>query len=195
MEAAHARFSRQLADICAVDFFETPERATVTALLADLEARWLPPETAARAKPPSAMVGRTWVTRQGLHVDRMASAWLSRRFIDPRAHFKFVPAKGYRVEAGELRFDMFDAEFTHEGDRCTFEVLLQRFSLAAAALRPLAEMIHDIDLKDAKFARADTAGFERLIAGIAIAHAEDDVRLARASAVLDDLFAYFERQS
>ena len=75
--------------------------------------------------------GRTWVTRTGIKVDRMASAWLIRSFIDPEARFKFVPAKGYQPEKGELRFDMFEAEFTHEGDLCTFEVLV-------AALRPRA---------------------------------------------------------
>ena len=69
--------------------------------------------------------GRTWVTREGVHVDRIASAWLIRRFIDPEASFKFVPSKGYQPGPGELRFDMFEAEFTHEGDRCTFEVLLR----------------------------------------------------------------------
>ena len=79
--------------------------------------------------------GRTWVTRQGVHVDRIASAWLIRRFIDPEARFKFVPAKGYVPEPGELRFDMFEAEFTHEGDRCTFEVLLERAGLTTGAQR------------------------------------------------------------
>ncbi|MDC0685371.1 chromate resistance protein [Sorangium sp. wiwo2] len=68
--------------------------------------------------------GRTWVTRKNIHVDRIASAWIIRRFLDPEACFKFVSGKGYSPEPGELRFDMFEAEFTHEGDRCTFEVLL-----------------------------------------------------------------------
>ena len=79
--------------------------------------------------------GRTWVTREGVHVDRIASAWLIRRFIDPEASFKFVPSKGYPPQPGELRFDMFEAEFTHEGDRCTFEVLLERARLDDSALR------------------------------------------------------------
>src|SRR4030095_15116895 len=73
-----------------------------------------------------ALRNRTWVTRQGVHVDRIGSAWLIRRFIDPEARFKFVSGKGYRPAEGELRFDMFQAEFTHEGDKCTFEVLLDR---------------------------------------------------------------------
>ena len=103
--------------------------------------------------PVEAARGRTWVTRAGIKVDRMASSWLIRRFIDPAARFKFVPAKGYRPQPRELRFDMFEAEFTHEGDRCTFEVLIQRFGLDAPGLRSLAEIVHDVDLKDAKPSR------------------------------------------
>src|SRR5262249_61636995 len=102
--------------------------------------------------PPAEKVapqGAVWVTRRGIHVDRMASAWLIRRFIDPAAHFRFVDPRSYRQEVGELRFDMFEAEFTHEGDLCTFAVLLSRFGLSAPALRAIAEMVHDVDLKDA----------------------------------------------
>src|SRR5882762_8370324 len=138
--------------------------------------------------------GATWVTRTGIHVDRMASAWLIRRFIDPKAKFKFVAPREYRHQAGELRFDMFDGEFTHQGELCSFEVLLARFEITDAALRPIAEIIHDIDLKDEKYDRPDNAGFEHLINGIAMAHAEDEVRLQRASAVLDDLYEYFKRK-
>jgi hypothetical protein len=119
----------------------------------------------------------------------MASAWLIRRFIDPKARFKFVPAKGYRPEEGELRFDMFEAEFTHEGDLCTFEVLVQRFGLADPALRAIAEIVHDIDVKDAKYGREEAPGIGQLVAGIAAAHADDEERLARGAALLDDLHA------
>ncbi len=136
----------------------------------------------------------TWVTRTGIHVDRMASAWLIRRFIDPQARFKFVSTKEYRHRTKELRFDMFDGEFTHEGDLCTFEVLLAQFGVDDAALTPIAEIVHDIDLKDDKHARAEKAGIERLINSIAMAHGEDEVRLARASAVLDDLYEGFKRK-
>jgi len=137
---------------------------------------------------------RTWVTRKGIHVDRMASAWLIRRFIDSDARFKFVAGTDYEPERGEIRFDMFEAEFTHEGDRCTFEVLVERFSLDDPGLRALAEIVHDIDLKDAKFGRQDALGLERLVAGIAMAHKEDPARLERAAAVLDDLYEYFRRR-
>ena len=108
------------------------------------------------------------MTRQGVYVDRIASAWLIRRFIDPQARFKFVSGKGI-AEIGELRFDTFEAEFTHEGDKCTFEVLLDRCAPKDAALRAIAEIIHDIDLKDDKFGRTEVAGIRTLIEGISVA--------------------------
>lgn len=125
----------------------------------------------------------------------MASAWLIRRFIDSDARFKFVSPKGYKALPDELRFDMFDAEFTHEGDRCTLEVLIERTGLDEPALGPIAEIVHDIDLKDSKFGRQETAGIDRLIAGIAMAHKDDESRLNRGAAVFDDLYEYFKRKS
>jgi hypothetical protein len=93
-----------------------------------------------------------------------------------------------------LRFDMFDAEFTHEGDLCTFEVLLARFGLDDPGLRVLAEIVHDIDLKDGKFGRPDTVGIAQLVAGIAMAHKDDEARLARACAAFDDLLELYRRR-
>jgi hypothetical protein len=89
---------------------------------------------------------------------------------------------------------MFDGEYTHRGDLCTFEVLLSRFEIADAALRPIAELVHDIDLRDEKYGRPQTAGIELVVNGIAMAHRDDETRLARASAVLDDLYEYFKRK-
>src|SRR5712692_4453619 len=137
---------------------------------------------------------RVWVTRRGIFVDRIASAWLIRRFIDPRATFKFVHGKAYKPAASELRFDMFEAEFTHIGDRCTFEVLLERMDLEDAALKAIAEVVHDIDVKDAKFGRADAAGVESLLAGIALRSKDDEERLARGSAAFDDLYEVYRRK-
>ena len=135
-----------------------------------------------------------WVTRPGPHIDRPACAWLIRRFIDPDARFRFVDPETYRPMPGELRFDMFEAEFTHEGDHCTLEVLIDRLGITEPALTPIAEIVHDIDLKDGKFARPETAGIDKLIAGIAMAHPEDEERLERAAAVFDDLYQYFRRK-
>jgi hypothetical protein len=188
----------RLGEIVVVDFFGAPRRDAAEGVVRELEARLTGRKSPAGGKPGAYrredVTGKTWVTRRGIHVDRMASAWLIRRFIDPDARFKFVSPKGYKPLAGELRFDMFEAEFTHEGDHCSFEVLLARVGLDDAALKPLAEIVHDIDLKDAKFGRPETVGIERLIAGIAMAHKDDEVRLARAAVVFDDLYEYFRRK-
>lgn len=191
-----ARLRRRFEEIVAIDFFGAPGRDAAERLLGALEARLSPapsaePTTAAQRR--TEVRGSTWITRKGIHVDRMASAWLI-RFIDPDARFQFVDAKRYRHQPGELRFDMFEAEYTHEGDRCTFEVLLERFGFDDVSLIPLAEIVHDIDLKDGKFGRPETGGIASLVAGIAMAHADDESRLARASAVFDDLREYFRRK-
>jgi hypothetical protein len=140
------------------------------------------------------MRARTWVTRQGVYVDRIASAWLIRRFIDPEARFKFVPAKGYSPGPGELRFDMFEAEFTHQGDQCTFEVLLEQAGLDDPALRAIAEIVHDIDLKDGKYGRDEAAGIASLVAGIARAYPHDEERLAQGVSVFENLYASFRNR-
>jgi hypothetical protein len=194
------RLKRRLAEVVAIDFFGAPGREAAEGLVSGVEARMtgknsmLGPD-GARTFRREDFLGKTWVTRKGIYVDRMASAWLIRRFIDPDARFKFVPPKGYKPLPGELRFDMFEAEFTHEGDRCTLEVLIERTGIHDPGLSPIAEIVHDIDLKDSKFGRQDTPGIERLIAGIAMAHKDDENRLARGAAVFDDLYEYFKRKS
>src|SRR5262249_22049765 len=117
-----------------------------------------------------------------------------RRFIDAKARFKFVNGKDYRTKPGEIRFDMFQAEFTHEGDRCTFEELMERARLQDPALRQIAEIVHDIDLRDKKFGRDDTRGIEQLITGICLAHRKDEQRLSRGCALFDDLYECLKRK-
>jgi hypothetical protein len=184
--------------VAAIDFFGAHGRERVDALLGDLD-RLLAPPVQGKAKSAgtdtSALRARIWVTRTGVHVDRIASAWLIRRFIDPDATFKFVPGKGYVPEPGELRFDMFEAEFTHEGDLCTFEVLLKRQRLTDPALQAIGEIVHDIDLKDAKFGRAEASGIAQLIAGIARSSETDEERIARGSAIFEDLYTSFRRKA
>ncbi|MGH7537730.1 MAG: chromate resistance protein ChrB domain-containing protein [Gemmatimonadales bacterium] len=165
---------------------------------AELGARFErpPAETTAEAAatPDRVAPGRTWVTRTDVHVDRLASAWLIRRFIDPEARVKFVTARAYRPEPGELRFDMFDGEYTHEGDRCTFETLTARFGLVDRALGAIAEIVHDIDCKDDKFGRPEVAGIATLVHGVVTAHADDTARIERGAALWDDLYAHFRRK-
>jgi hypothetical protein len=199
LRAQVARLRKRLAEIVAVDFFGAIGRETAEALVKSLEAR-LNEDASVTDKAmvdPNALGtlhNRTWVTRQGVYVDRIASAWLIRRFIDPEARFKFVAGKGYRPNEGELRFDMFEAEFTHEGDKCTFEVLLERGALKEPALRAIAEIIHDIDLKDSKFGRTEVAGIRTLIEGISVATKDDSERIARGSEVFNDLYEYFRKK-
>jgi hypothetical protein len=186
------RLKAEAARIVAIDFFGANGREDVEARLGGLAARLEPDvQSSPFAKTKLPGTGHVWVTRRDVHVDRIASAWLLRRFIDPKASFKFVAAKGYRPRAGELRFDMFEAEFTHEGDRCTYEVLLLRSGLKDKALAAIGEIVHDIDLKDGKYAREEASGIARLIDGLAAAGMPDVQRLERGAGMFDDLYAYF----
>lgn len=188
------RLRKRVGDIAAIDFFGAPKGHVATALLDDIAQRLAETPPAAHVASAETFHGRTWVTRAGVHVDRMSSAWLIKRFIDPDATFKFVPAKRYTPEIGEVRYDMFDAEFTHDGDRCTFEVLVDRMRLDDRALRAMAEIVRDIDLKDAKFDRPETSGLAVLIASIAMAHPDDVARIERASHTFDDLYVYYSKK-
>jgi hypothetical protein len=187
-----ARLEQRVSEIASTDFFGATLRETASGLLGELRAR---AET--KSKPPSAperpvpVRARTWVTRTGIHVDRIASAWLIRRSIDPQAKFKFVPPKGYVPSKGELRFDMFEAEYSHEGDRCTFEMLLERFDLREPGLHAVAEVVHDIDLKEAKFGRAETPGFAASILGLCRGYRDDEERLTRGSVLCESLLAFY----
>jgi hypothetical protein len=193
------RLRRRFGEIVEIDFLGAPGRLPAEAALGTLEERLHPADAAERAPLPlyrrADYQGRTWVTRKGIHVDRMASAWLIRRFIDDDARFKFVAPKGYRPQAREVRFDMFEAEFTHEGDACTFEVLLARFGLTRdTGLAQIAELVHELDVHDEKFDRADLAGFAALITGIALTYRSDEERLERAGQALDALYQFYRRR-
>ena len=105
------------------------------------------------------------MTRPGVRVDRMASAWLIRKFIDPAATFVFAESSD-PAPADVVRFDMYEGDFTHDGDRCTFEVLLRRAGVRDRGLTAIAEMVHDLDIKDDKYQRPETAGLAAMLEGI-----------------------------
>jgi hypothetical protein len=189
-----ARLRKRLAEIVAIDFFGAGGREAAEGLLAGLEASMeTTTGTTTGTKVQETVKARTWVTRKGIKVDRIASAWLIQHFIDKEARFKFVPGQGYQPKSGELRFDMFEAEYTHEGDRCTFEVLLARFGITDPALQQVAEVVHDIDLKDGKFGRPEATGLDRLIAGLTASAADDEARLAQGAPFFANLYEYFRR--
>jgi hypothetical protein len=198
VRAALVRLRKRHQEVRTIDFIGAPEAAAAETVLQDIERELLQGEPAASTKEQTMNEhprGRTWVTRKGVYIDRIASAWLIRRFIDPRARFKFVAGRGYKPAKNELRFDMFEGEYTHEGERCTFEVLLERFRLRDPGLSAIGEIVHDLDMKDEKHRRPETAGIEQVIAGIAMAHKADDVRIDRGCTVLDDLHVYLSRNA
>lgn len=175
--------------ICRAEFLEG---ITDDEIARRLEAeRASPTDARADAAAPVVRPGSTWVTRAGVFVDRIGSAWLVRRFIDPQATFRFVAGRRRDPRPGELRFDMAEAEFTHVGEECTFETLLRRFALTDPALRAIADVVHDIDFKDDRFGRAETAGVAAMLRGITSAVPTDEGRVERGFVLFDDLLAFY----
>lgn len=187
-----AKLRRRHKAVVAVDFFGASGQHAVAALLAAIQDR-LRLHTARRRTRPAGRTldGGTWVTRRGVHVDRIASAWLIRRFIDRHPTFKFVDVNRYSHRRDDLRFDMFEGEYTHVGDDCTIETLIAEFVPGDAALREIAEIVHDIDCKDGKFQREEAPGLARVIAGVVARHSTDESRIGPGAAVFDDLYAAF----
>jgi len=197
VEARAARVKKRFDEVMLVDFFQAPGRLGAEGLISDMERAFAarkgetePTEGLGRIKPIPK--GAIWVTRTGVHVDRIACAWLIKRFIDPKGVLKFVAPKGYEPQKGEMRYDMFDAELTHVGDRCSFEVILVRMGIDDSALTAIGEIVHDIDVRDGKFNRPETAGVESQITGVCVAHREDLARIAAATPLFEALYSYFQ---
>ena len=177
-------------EVSAIDFFGAPGKNEVMSAMGAIEKRL--EGIMRRGKSSEAandLKGHRWVTRRGIKIDRTACCWLIRRMIDPGAEFVFVDPQEYQHRAGDQRFDMFEGEFTHEGDRCSFEVLLDRFQLENAGLRVIAEIVHDLDLKDGKFGRPEAAGVAAMIDGLALRHSDDMKRMAEGLVIFDALYA------
>lgn len=133
-------------------------------------------------------LGKKWVTRKDIYIDRLASAWLIRRFIDPNAKFIFVSKSDEKLPKNTIPFDMYGAEFTHYGDNCTFETLIKTFDLRDQALYPLAEIIHDIDLKDNKYNRKESDGIGQIITGLSQKLNNDNKLLEKGMEIFDALY-------
>jgi hypothetical protein len=191
-----AKLRRQLDSITAIDYFKAPERGTAELLIQDLAVRSSGggQDASTLKDKRGALKGKVWVTRKNLFVDRIACGWLIRRFIEESAVFKFVDADSYTPKPGEIRFDMFEGEYTHEGDRCTFEVMIRRLGLPDRGIAALAEVIHDIDLKDTRYHRPETKGLEALLTGLAASQPDDDQRMSQGMQLMENLYAYFQRK-
>ncbi len=191
LEADRRRLLRRVEATRRIDFFHATERDEVEALMSTIErlvdtGNRKPTQVPTREELRS----RTWVTRTGVKVDRMASAWLIRRFIDPAATFVFVAPENTSSIPGALRFDMFEGEFTHDGNRCTFEVLLTTSGQGDdRGLAAIAQIVHDLDLRDDRFQRPETAGVAALIDGIVSRFDDDHRRIAESTPLFDALYA------
>ena len=191
IEADRRRLLRRVEATRRIDFFHATERDEVEALMSSIE-RLVESRNKTPTQVPTGeeLRSRTWITRKGVKVDRMTSAWLIRRFIDPAATFVFVAPENTSSIPEALRFDMFEGEFTHDGNRCTFEVLLAVSGRGDdPGLAALAQIVHDLDLRDDRYQRPETAGVAALIDGIASRFDDDHRRIAESAPLFDALYA------
>ncbi len=183
-----ARLNRRFSEILALDAFGCRERKEVEALLKEVEPRKRADldGSAALTRKIGEFRARLWMTRPRPEVDRVASAWLIKHFIDPRARFVFSPDPGSHPRA--VRFDMFEGEFTHVGEDCTFETLLKHFGLQDRRLRPIAQIVHDADLEDNKFGRPEGKAMDQVIKGWGKMGLADEEILRRGFGLFDALY-------
>ncbi len=181
-----------------IDFFGSAGRDRVVELLRRIEERGR--GSGQRARPasakdaPASFKARLWVTRPRPGVDRMASAWLIRRFIDADARFGFASDRA-QVPPDAVPFDMFGVELTHQGEGCTFETLCTVFGIHSTPVARLAAIVHDLDLKDARYGAPEAATVGSLIDGLQLAHDDDDTLLTHGMALFESLYRAFERSA
>ncbi len=190
-QSPHGRVVRSLLEswraLLAVMFFDTPGSPELEALMqkiATYSAGRVPrPAGRLESLDRNVYAHRRWVTRPRPGVDRMASAWLIRKFIDPYARFEFSD----RPHPEAVAFDMFGVEFGHQGDACTFEVLASRFGIDEPAVQRIARIVHDLDLRDARFGEPETPGVGAIVDGLRHAHPDDPELLERGIAMFESL--------
>jgi len=191
-EAKH--LNRSFAEIERIDFFTTPlagkVRSTLERITSHLTFSDKQYESLVSVKRYSRKVfkRKVWATRERIHIDRLCSAWLIRRFIDPEAEFVFAPESN--LPKGAIPFDVFGVEFSHHGEECTFETLLKSFQIRDKALTVIAEVVHDIDMKDSKFGRPESAGLDAVVRALSDFFKDDCKVLEIGSTILDALYSY-----
>jgi hypothetical protein len=178
------------------DFFDAPSGKATERRIRSLEAMLKglqEPDTKEPAplarKDPKEYHRKVWVTRKRPFIDRMASAWLIRRFVDPAATFRFIDEKDAgRLSTGEIAFDLQGGEFSHYGQLCTFEVLVRSFGIKDKAVRKIAEIVHDLDVKDDKYGNSSGSGIEEILIGIRKTIKEDADMLEKGMAVFEMMY-------
>lgn len=180
-----SRLRRRLQEIVAIDFFDCPLRSRVETLLTRAEEP--EPSRPSRKGKFRAYQNCVWITRPRPGIDRVSSAWLIRRFIDPKARFIF--GDDARANPQAIPFDMFSPEgFGHRGENCTFETLRKEFAIADGKVKRIAQIIHDADLEDEKFGRVEGQGLDRVLNGWAQQDVDDDELLRRGMELIEGLY-------
>jgi hypothetical protein len=184
------RLTKQFRELRQIDFFDSPRGQDVAMLLRRAEG----PKRSAKLQTLDVRQyrGKTWLTRPRPEIDRVGSAWLISKFIDPQAKFVFAPTAQSVPEA--IPFDMLDAEFSHHGNCCTFETLIKRFAISDKSVAKIGEMIHDADLDDARFQRVEAVGIDRVLKGWAKEGLADEEILRRGFECFDALHAFLQRR-
>ena len=183
-------------DISKIDFFHAPQKEILLQKIASLQKmllKWT--KTSEKEIKVTGKIyqikdfsGKKWVTRKDIFIDRIASAWLIRRFIDPKARFVFVSKGTEKVPRGTVPFDMYGSEFTHHGEDCTFETLMKAFDLKDTALQSIAEIVYDIDLKDNKYGRKEADGIAQIVTGLSQKLKDDNKLLEKGLEIFDALY-------
>jgi hypothetical protein len=185
-----ARLAKDHQRIRDVDFFDAPGGAEVRRLEEAIAMRTRRPEAPRRETPATLdltkLRGRRWVTRPRPHVDRIASAWLIKRFIDPDATFVFAPPAEFPPDA--VAFDAPGVELTHHGQDCTFETLIKRAHLRDRRLVRLAEVVHEADLRDGKYPHEEARGIDVAIRALLAASPDDHQVLAQGMSLFEGLY-------
>jgi len=186
-------------DIAKTDFFHAPEKEGLFHKIHRIQQKlneWSKTAdkeitTICTVYQTKDFLNKKWTTRKDIFIDRIASAWLIKRFIDPKARFSFLPKGAGKAPSGSVPFDMYGSEFTHRGEDCTFETLMKAFNMKDDALHTIAEIVHDIDLKDSKYGRKETAGIEQIIRGLKQQQKDDNKLLEKGMEIFDALYQYY----
>ena len=187
------KLRQRFQEIRDLDYFESSRGEDLKRLFQQAESLGVPvkrPETKDRLRIENYR-SKLWITRPRPEIDRVGSAWLIRKFIDPDASFVFANTPSETPEA--IPYDMFEVEFSHHGDCCTFETFIERFGIRDRAVRRLAELIHDADLEDEKFHRLEGFGVEQIFKGFAKQGLTDHEILSKGFECFDALYAQFKR--
>lgn len=182
------RLRKRFQEIRATDYFDCPAGHDAEMALNRVATQFKRTSEAQNSSLSKAdFAGRQWLTRPRPEIDRAGSAWLIKRFIDPEAAFVFAPGASDFPNA--IPYDMPDAEFTHQGEDCTFETLTRRFNLRDSRLRTIGQMVHDTDLEDGKFGCGECVGIDLVLKGLAIQGLDDQEILAKGFLMFDGLYS------